>query len=188
MYRKSKYTPFLLCLFVFLALLFSPLYPSFCLAKKVTLGWDANSEPDLEGYVVYRNVGSPGPPYKHLKPKVVMTGLKKETAYYVAVTAYDLQGNESNFSPDLCIEIVDELAQACSQSVSPSTGSSKSSGGGGSGGSSVGCFISSASLKTSASTMEPVFISQQQETIVLILLLIVAAKFILSKITSHKTT
>ena len=198
--RKSKYTPFLLCLFVFLALLFSPPYPSFCLAKKVTLGWDANSEPDLEGYVVYRNVGSPGPPYKHadtlpeddlanpLKPKVVMTGLKKETAYYVAVTAYDLQGNESNFSPDLCIEIVDELAQACSQSVSPSTGSSKSSGGGGSGGSSVGCFISSASLKTSASTMEPVFISQQQETIVLILLLIVAAKFILSKITSHKTT
>ena len=198
--RKSKYTPFLFCLFVFLALLFSPPYPSFCLAKKVTLGWDANSEPDLEGYVVYRNVGSPGPPYKHadtlpeddlanpLKPKVVMTGLKKETEYYVAVTAYDVQGNESNFSSDLCIEIVDELVQACSQSVSPSTGSSKSSGGGGSGGSSVGCFISSASLKTSASTMEPVFTLQPHETIFLILLLIAAAKAILSKTISYKAT
>ena len=198
--RKSKYTPLLLCLLVILALLFSPPYPSFCLAKNVTLGWRANSEPDLEGYVVYRNVGSPGPPYKYedtlpeddlanpLKPRVVMTGLKKETEYYVAVTAYDVKGNESDFSNDLCIEIVDEFVQACSQSVSPST--SKSSSGGGSGGSSGGCFISSASLKTSASTMEPLFISQQQETffVVLFLLLIAAAKAILSKTISYKAT
>jgi hypothetical protein len=34
-------------------------------AVNVTLGWDPNDEPDLEGYKVYRNIGSPGPPYKH---------------------------------------------------------------------------------------------------------------------------
>ena len=202
--RKSKYTPFFLCLFVFLALLFSPPYLSFCLAKNITLGWRANSEPDLEGYVVYRNVGSPGPPYKYedtlpeddlanpLKPKVVMTGLKKETEYYVAVTAYDVKGNESDFSNDLCIEIVDEFVQTCSESAIPSKSASpsKSNSSGGGGGSSGGCFISSAGFKASTSIIEPLFISQSYQTIsaVLFLLLIAAAKSILSKTISYKAT
>jgi hypothetical protein len=93
--RKSNRTPFLLCLVVILTLLFSPFYPSPCLAKKVTLGWDPNPEPDLEGYVVYRNVGSPGPPYKYadtlpendladpLNPMVTMTGLNDKKEYYI---------------------------------------------------------------------------------------------------------
>jgi hypothetical protein len=176
------------------------------LAKKVTIGWDANPEPDLEGYVVYRNVGSPGPPYKHtdtlpeddlanpLKPRVVMTGLKKETEYYVAVTAYDIRGKESDFSSDLCIEIVDEFVQACSEtaisSKSASPGTSKSSGGGGSGGSNGGCFISSVGFKTSTPIIEPIFVSQSYQTIsaVLFLILIAAAKAILSKTISYKAT
>jgi len=196
--RKSNSTSFLLCLAIFLTVLVSPLYPSPCLAKKVTLGWNANSEPDLEGYVVYRNVGSPGPPYKYsdtlpeddlanpLKPKVTLTGLNEHTEYYVAVTAYDTEGNESSFSNSICVEIEDALIQACSESVSPSTTkSSKSSGGGGSSG---GCFISSAGLKASTSIIEPLFISQPHETFfaVLFLLLTLAAKSILSKPTAIK--
>jgi hypothetical protein len=191
--RKSNITSFLFCLAIFLAVLFSPLHPSLCLAKKVTMGWDANSEPDLEGYVVYRNVGSPGPPYKYsdtlpeddlanpLKPKVTLTGLNEHTEYYVAVTAYDTEGNESSFSNSICVEIEDALIQACSESLSPSTTkSSKSSGGGGSSG---GCFISSAGLKASTSIIEPLFISKPHETFfaVLFLPLIVAARSILSK-------
>ena len=58
-------------------------------AAQATLGWDANPEPDLEGYVVYRNVGSPGPPYGStsdlpeddlthpLQPRVTLTGLNE---------------------------------------------------------------------------------------------------------------
>jgi hypothetical protein len=156
--RKSNITSFLLCLAIFLAVLLSPLYPSLCLAKKVTLGWDANAEPDLEGYVVYRNVGSPGPPYKYsdtlpeddlanpLKPMVTMTGLNEHTEYYVAVTAYDTEGNESSFSNAVCVEVVDSLIENCSTSVIPggSSDSSSNSGNSGSGGGGGFCFINSA--------------------------------------------
>ena len=153
--RKSNCTPLLLCMVVILTLLFSPFYPSPCLAKKVTLGWDSNPEPDLEGYVVYRNVGSPGPPYKHsdtlpeddladpLNPMVTLTGLNEKKEYYIAVTAYDTNGNESYYSDDVCVEIIDSVIENCSVSLSPgsSSDSSSSSGGSGSGGGGF-CFVS----------------------------------------------
>jgi len=152
--RKSNRILFFFCL-ILPALILSPVFPSLCLAKKVTLGWDANPEPDLEGYVVYRNIESPGPPYKYadelledelqnpLNPQVTITGLNEHTRYYIAVTAYDTLGNESYYSDQLCVEIVDSMIESCG--VILSTGSSSSeSGGGGSGGGSAACFISSA--------------------------------------------
>jgi hypothetical protein len=126
-------------------------------AKTVTLGWDSNSEPDLEGYVIYRNVGSPGPPYKHsdtlpeaeladpLHPKATLTGLQDNKEYYIALTAYNTDGVESSFSNDVCVEVVDGIVEPCSASSSPSTPTSSSSGSSGGGGSGGGCFISSAS-------------------------------------------
>ena len=193
--RKSYCTPLLLCLFFFPAVLFSPLYPSICMAKKVTLAWDANSEPDIEGYVVYRNVASPGPPYKYadtlpeddlanpLKPRVTLTGLNEHTEYFVAVSAYDTEGNESGYSDEVCIEIVDALIKNCSASISPSTTKS-SSGGGGSG----GCFISSAGIKAPTSIIERLFISLPPKTLfaVLFLIFLVITSSILFKIVSHK--
>ena len=149
--RKSKCISALFCLLVFTVLLIISLYPSPSLAKTVTLGWDPNPEPDLDGYVVYRNVGSPGPPYKYsdtlpedeladpLNPIITLTGLSDKKEYYIAVTAYDTQGNESDFSDDVCVEIVNSVINNCSASLSPNGGSSKSGGGGGG-----GCFISSA--------------------------------------------
>ena len=132
-------------------------------AAEVTLAWDSNSEPDLEGYVVYRNIGSPGPPYMYsdslpendlvdpLNPMSTLTGLKAGEEYYIALTAYNTEGIESTFSNDICIEVVNNTAELCSTSSSPVTSQSASSGdeggsssGGGSGGGS-GCFISSAS-------------------------------------------
>ena len=150
--RKSNFALFLFCLIVPAILLF-PVFSSICLAKVVTLGWDANPEPDLEGYIIYRNVGSPGPPYKFsstlpeddlsnpLVPAVKLTGLQENTEYFVAVTAYDKEGNESYFSDEICVEIVDSVIENCSPSSNAISNSS--TGSNGSGGNSGTCFIDS---------------------------------------------
>ena len=151
--RRSNFIFFWCCL-VFVAFFLLAAFPSPCPAKKVTLGWDANPEPDVEGYVIYRNIGSPGPPFKDvddlpedelpnpLSPKVELTGLNEHTRYYVAVTAYDTQGNESYYSDQLCVEIVDSMIESCGVILS-APGSSSVTGGGSGGGSGGGCFISS---------------------------------------------
>jgi hypothetical protein len=147
--RKSNSALFLFYL-IALAVLLSPFFSSICLAKNVTLGWDANPEPDLEGYIIYRNQGSPGPPYQFsstlpeddlsnpLVPVVTLTGLKKNTEYFVAVTAYDSEGNESYFSDQVCVEIADSFIKDCTASINSYSSSSNSGGG------SRGCFINSA--------------------------------------------
>jgi uncharacterized membrane protein YgcG len=131
-------------------------------AKTVTLGWDSNDEPDLEGYVIYRNTNSPGPPYSYsdtvpedelvdpLYPKAKLTGLQEGKEYYIALTAYNTDGVESSFSNDVCVEVVNGIAELCGESVSPSVPTSSSSGdssGGGSGGGGSVCFISTASYR-----------------------------------------
>ncbi|MEJ2102327.1 MAG: fibronectin type III domain-containing protein [Desulfobacterales bacterium] len=153
--RRSNFIFFWCCL-VFAAFILLEVFPSPCLAKKVTLGWDANPEPDLEGYVIYRNIGSPGPPFKYadelqenelnnpLNPQVALTGLNEHSRYYIAVTAYDTEGNESYFSDQLCVEIVDSSIESCGIIPSNYGSSSESSGDGRSGGGGGGgCFISS---------------------------------------------
>jgi hypothetical protein len=150
MERKSFFAryPFIL---ISLAILLFSLFSSASFAKNVTLGWDPNPEPDLEGYIIYRNPGSPGPPYKFsselpeddlsnpLAPMVTLTGLKKNTAYFIAVTAYDSEGNESYYSDDVCVEIIGTILNNCSPSVSADSSSGTSEGVGGGG----GCLINS---------------------------------------------
>ena len=152
--RKSNFALFIFCLIVPAILLF-PVFSSICFAKVVTLGWDANPEPDLEGYIIYRNVGSPGPPYKFsstlpeddlsnpLAPAVKLTGLQENTEYFIAVTAYDTEGNESYFSDEICVEIADSVIENCTPSVSSGAISTSSTGSSGSGGNSDTCFIDS---------------------------------------------
>jgi len=150
--RKSNLTLFLFCL-IALAISLAPFFSSICLAKNVTLGWDANPEPDLEGYIIYRNQGSPGPPYQFsstlpeddlsnpLVPVITMTGLKENTEYFVAVTAYDSEGNESYFSDQVCVEIAGSFIKNCTENISANSSSSQSGVSDGSG--SGGCFINS---------------------------------------------
>ena len=126
-------------------------------AAVATLGWSPNDEPDLEGYVVYRNTNSSGPPYNYsdtvpeseladpLNPQVKLTGLKNDKEYYVALTAYNTDGVESSFSNEVCIQVIENAIQACGEAVSPSPQTLSSSGGGG--GSGGGCFISTASYR-----------------------------------------
>ena len=131
-------------------------------AATATLGWDSNPEPDLEGYIVYRNVGSPGPPYGYssdlpedelanpLHPKVTLTGLQEDKEYFIALTAYNAEGVESSFSNDVCVEIVDGIVEPCASSSS--IGASTSSSGGGGGGA---CFISTVSYNPSNNKLLP---------------------------------
>ena len=193
MNRKSNKLP--ACIYWFaLALVFAGFVYSPSYAVNVTFGWDPNDEPDLEGYKVHRNIGSPGPPYKYrttlqekkladpLNPMVTITGLKEGTKYYVALTAYDADGNESSYSDDVCVQVVDSAIEMCSSSSGSTPSSSSSSGGGGGGGV---CFISTTCAQTSnsLSSTYPYLIAS-----VAFLFILLAAKFIFSHNTNHITT
>lgn len=77
-------------------------------ATDVTLAWDANTEQDLAGYRVYQST-APGV-YDKSTSKVcdvdktiatcTISGLP-DGAYYWVATAYDGQGNESDFSNEV---------------------------------------------------------------------------------------
>jgi hypothetical protein len=102
-------------------------------AWDLTLAWDPNQEPDLDGYAVYYTKYSPGPPYDYAgdialseladpnAPAVTLTDLEKHIDYYFALTAYDAEGNESSFSQELCVradDTIHECAPAASDSLS----------------------------------------------------------------------
>ena len=139
-----------LVLFGFLITL---LWSTSVLSTEVTLAWDPNSEPDLNGYSVYFRKDSPGPPYdvagdlslsdlnNSYTPSFVVSGLEKGFKYYFAVTARDSAGNESTFSDAVCADVGDTITTcpaASSTIVAVSIG-------GGSGGGGGGCFISALS-------------------------------------------
>jgi hypothetical protein len=170
-------------------------------AAQVTLGWDSNSEPDLEGYVIYRNAGSPGPPYDYtntlpeddladpLHPMVTLTGLKKGEEYYIALTAYNSEGVESSFSNDVCVEVLaGGSASVCANSSNSESSNNNNSSNGGDGGFGrwdvAGCFISTAGNDSSTFSefvAKPVIRSQVLALVFLLLVLIAAAKFVFNK-------
>ena len=137
MQKKIINFPFWLFLLIFTILIFA-FETSSIAADQVLLAWDANTEPDLEGYFVYRKQGSPSPPYDYvaaypevdladpLNPSAVITNLESDVTYSFVVTAYDTDGNESDFSNAVSV-LNGKLINA----------SGDSSGGGGGG----GCFI-----------------------------------------------
>jgi hypothetical protein len=86
-------------------------------SAQVTLAWDANQEADLSGYRVYLRSGSPGPPYDLYRSVVLSSfrdpnnpqlrvGSLKPGYYCFAVTAFDSEENESDFSRPACAEIL----------------------------------------------------------------------------------
>lgn len=94
------------------------------MAQDVTLQWDQNTEPDLDGYELYYDKASPSPPYEGtggsvngvvtgspvLLPlsifhqplidvcEITITGLEDCVGWYFAVTAYDTQQLKSGYS------------------------------------------------------------------------------------------
>ena len=131
-------------IFLILTTLFISIETSSIAADQTILAWDANTEPDLEGYVVYGKQGSPDPPYDYvdtypevdladpLNPRAVITDLESDLTYYFVVTAYDTEGNESGFS---------NVVSVLNGKIIDAGGNSNGDGGGGG-----GCFINTAAL------------------------------------------
>ena len=145
--KKSKYS--LLMVFLMLTTLFISFETASIAANQIILSWYPNTEPDLEGYVLYGKQGSPDPPFDYvdsypevdladpLNPRAVITDLESDVTYYFSVTAYDTEGNESDYS-----NIVSVLK---SNVIDAGGNSNGDDGGGGSGGGSGGgCFINTA--------------------------------------------
>jgi hypothetical protein len=109
MLKKIIKIPFWLIFFILPTILFSFATSSIA-AYQIILAWDANTEPDIEGYVVYSKQGSQYPPYDYVdtypevdladpsNPRAVITDLESDVTYSFVVTAYDTEGNESDFS------------------------------------------------------------------------------------------
>jgi hypothetical protein len=106
------------------ALLVSPMV---AYGATVTLAWDANTETDLAGYKIYYGTGSGD----YLEPidvgnttQYTHTGFAEGVTYYIAVTAYDVDNNESAYSA----ELVHTIATANNDPATPSVPNSPSSG------------------------------------------------------------
>jgi hypothetical protein len=116
------------------------LSPAFACAVQITLAWDSNVEPDVAGYIVYYGTRSADYDFDvdvGDYDSITISGLVEDVMYYFAVTAYDAEGNESDFSEEITF---------------PNSGSSPSadSPGGGSGSGGGGCFISNVSQKSTS--------------------------------------
>lgn len=94
-----------------LAVLFVALGAQSALAGSATLTWDANTEPDLDGYKVYygttaRTGTCPQGGYQTTLDvgnvtTYTLNGLTDGQVYYFSVTAYDTSDNESCFSNEV---------------------------------------------------------------------------------------
>ena len=70
---------------------------------------------------------------------VTITELEDDSKYYFAVTAFDVEGNESGYSKELCVQVAGLYVTEC-RSADDGDSSITDSGGGGGG----GCLIANA--------------------------------------------
>jgi hypothetical protein len=87
-------------------------------SAQVTLAWDPNTEPDVTGYRIYYSFLSDQYDYSAdvgNQTSFTLASLQDGKTYYFAATAYDQEGNESDFSN----EVVFNAPPVCTYSVSP---------------------------------------------------------------------
>jgi len=73
-------------------------------AADVRVMWDPNSEPDIGGYKIYWGTASRdyGPPADVGNvTEYIITGLEPGIKYYIAATAYNTAGYESDYSNEV---------------------------------------------------------------------------------------
>ena len=108
-------------------------------AAQVTVAWDANTDPAVTGYRVHYGT-APGNYTSHVDvgnvTSCVISGLSEGVTYYFSATAYDGDGNESDYSA--AVNYTPPMAPAPSPAPTPS-GAAAASGGG-------GCFIATAAF------------------------------------------
>jgi hypothetical protein len=112
-------------LFFFFSVLFFPLFTH---AAQLTLAWDPDTDPNVNGYRVY--CGTSSHSYQFYvdvgkNTTITVPNLQDETTYYFAVTAYEATGIESGYSN----EISSDPTVTCLYSISPASQSIASSGG-----------------------------------------------------------
>ena len=96
----------LLYFFLSVLIVFSLLFattPDVC-AAEVTLAWDSNPEPSVQGYRVHYGKASgfyTGVFDAGNRTDCVISGLEPGVTYYFACTAYSATGDESNFSGEI---------------------------------------------------------------------------------------
>ncbi len=76
---------------------------------EITLTWNANSEPDLAGYNIYRAT-TPGGPYTKVATVgivITYTNTNIEGTFYYVITAFNQAGNESPYSNEASAIAVD---------------------------------------------------------------------------------
>jgi fibronectin type 3 domain-containing protein len=83
-------------------------------AATLTLAWDSNSESDVEGYKVY--YGNNSRDYSYVvdignQSSCTISGLTQGEVHYFAVTAYDINNNESDFSVEIDYEVPNSAYQ-----------------------------------------------------------------------------
>ncbi len=86
------------------------------------VSWNANTDPDLAGYRVHLGHQSHAYSAKYDTKDTTyrFSGLQSDTLYYVAVSAVDTAGNESGFSEEKVIRLVDKsLPQPSSSLLQP---------------------------------------------------------------------
>jgi len=126
--RKSPLLPFLLTLIPIQCILL----PITSLASYLTLSWNLNTERDLAGYQVYYGTASREYVYSIDVGDITayrLDDLLDSETYFIAVTAYDTSGNESDFSDEVSVTVND------TSSSSTTTVQARSEG---------GCFIATA--------------------------------------------
>ena len=80
------------------------LTPGSSWAVDITLGWDANTETDLAGYIIHYGTG--GGVYSDSidvgnTTQYTLTNLQDGVDYFLAVTAYDFNNSESDYSAEV---------------------------------------------------------------------------------------
>jgi hypothetical protein len=120
---------------IFTLLVFIVFLPASGFAYLINLEWDPSPDEDVAGYIVH--YGKNSRKYQHSIDigdftTCSISGLKEGKTYYFAVTAYDFDDFESDYSEEI----------SYSREASPVPSSGRAGGGGGGGGG--GCFIAAA--------------------------------------------
>ncbi len=121
--NADKTVPFMrLTLLLCLLLMF--LLASTVSAASITINWDRNQEPDIAGYIIYwgttsRNYTNSTTLFDStrwpLQRSYVIDDLEEGKTYYIALKAFDLAGQKSEFSVELVRNIpLDDTSQSSS--------------------------------------------------------------------------
>ncbi len=112
-YKKYHFHSFLARFFI----CFLPLIPILLLSAQnlfsaeVTLAWNSNSDPNLDGYKIFfrqagdsYNYNHPDWAGNHTETTCTIYGLDDNSTYYFVARAVDVEGNESADSDEVCYE------------------------------------------------------------------------------------